>query len=236
MQRFYINSPKIWENNFILDDKDIIHQLSKVLRVKLWEDIILFNGVDSKDYTYSIVEINKKEIVLKYESSITKNTEIDFELNLYQAIPNKLDKLEYIIQKWCEVWFTSFTFFKSDRSQKLVLSEKKIERLEKIIIEAVEQSWRNNIPWLKIIEKLDIKSLSWENIFFHTQDNKSINIVDFKVKNKKIINLFVWPEGWWSEEEVLNFEKNIFFKVYLWNRVMRTETVAPILGFWIINN
>lgn len=236
MQRFYINSSKIWENNFILDDKEIVHQLSKVLRSKPWDEIIVFNGTDNKDYKYSIAEINKKDIVLKYESLLIKNSEIDFELNLYQALPNKLEKVEYIIQKASEVWFTSFTFFKSERSQRLVLSDKKIERLEKIIIEAVEQSWRNSIPKLNIIEKLDIKNISWENIFFHTQDNKSINIVDFKIKNKKRVNLFVWPEWWWSEEEVKNFENNVFFKVYLWNRIMRTETVAPIIGFWIINN
>ncbi|MDD3645857.1 MAG: RsmE family RNA methyltransferase [Candidatus Gracilibacteria bacterium] len=236
MQRFYINSSKIGENNFILDDKEIVHQLSKVLRSKPGDEIIVFNGTDNKDYKYSIAEINKKDIVLKYESLLIKNSEIDFELNLYQALPNKLEKVEYIIQKASEVGFTSFTFFKSERSQRLVLSDKKIERLEKIIIEAVEQSGRNSIPKLNIIEKLDIKNISGENIFFHTQDNKSINIVDFKIKNKKRVNLFVGPEGGWSEEEVKNFENNVFFKVYLGNRIMRTETVAPIIGFWIINN
>jgi 16S rRNA U1498 N3-methylase RsmE len=30
---------------------------------------------------------------------IKKNTELNFELNLFQAMPNKLEKIEYILQK-----------------------------------------------------------------------------------------------------------------------------------------
>jgi RsmE family RNA methyltransferase len=41
-------------------------------------------------------------------------------------------------------------FFKSERSQKLNVTDKKIERLNKIILEAVEQSERNIIPTLII--------------------------------------------------------------------------------------
>lgn len=60
-------------------------------------------------------------------------------MHLYQALPNKLEKLEYIIQKSCEVGYQSITFFQAERSQILVLSESKKQRLQKIAIEAIEQ-------------------------------------------------------------------------------------------------
>lgn len=75
-------------------------------------------------------------------------------MSLFQALPNKLEKLEYIVQKGTEVGITNFYFFRSERSQKLLLSEAKKERLEKICIEAIEQSGRNIIPFIQHTDQL----------------------------------------------------------------------------------
>jgi RsmE family RNA methyltransferase len=54
-------------------------------------------------------------------------------------MPNKLEKLEYIIEKGVEVGVRKFVFFRSDRSQKLILSDAKKSRLIAIAREALEQ-------------------------------------------------------------------------------------------------
>lgn len=65
---------------------------------------------------------------------------------------------------------TGFYFFRSERSQKLNLSENKIERLERIITEATEQSGRSVIPKLIIEESLSLDAcLENENILFHEE-------------------------------------------------------------------
>lgn len=238
MQRFYIENLNTTNYNLVLKNKEIIQQLTKVLRSKIWDKIILFDWIDLKDYIFEIKKILKKEIILEQIDRIQKDSEINFELNLYQALPNKLDKIEYILQKGTEIWFTSFTFFRSDRSQKLILSNNKIERLNNIIIEAVEQSWRNKVPKLNIIPSLAFWTwlkIPWENIFFHTQDNKSINIKVLEIQKENWVNLFVWPEWGWGENEIKIFEENNFKKVYLWNRILRTETVWNVVWFCIIN-
>jgi 16S rRNA (uracil1498-N3)-methyltransferase len=236
MQRFYVASQSVWEEKLIIADMSIIHQFLKVLRVKPWDKVIIINWYDNFDYVHEVSEVNKRKIKLGFLSRLKKDSEINFNLNLYQALPNKLDKLEYIVQKATEVWFTKIVFFKADRSQKLNLSRSKIERLNKIIIEAVEQSGRNKIPVLKILDEIDLSNIKWENIYFHTKDDKSIDIKTLKIKNKKTVNLFVWPEGGWSDEELELFEKNVFFKIYLWSRILRSETVSSIVWFWVINN
>jgi 16S rRNA U1498 N3-methylase RsmE len=48
---------------------------------------------------YTIEKIDKKEITFVIFDSFENNNEIDFNLNLYQALPNKLEKIEYILQK-----------------------------------------------------------------------------------------------------------------------------------------
>ncbi len=95
---------------------------------------------------YEISEIDAKKVVFLQKEVMVKNTEIFPELHLFQALPNKLEKLEYIVQKSCEVGYRSITFFEAQRSQILVLSENKKDRLKKIAIEAVEQCGGNIIP------------------------------------------------------------------------------------------
>ena len=247
MQRFYIpNFTK--QEIFILNDKDaprafptghIFHQLTKVLRVRDWEKIIFFDWVNNLDFIYEIIEISKKEIKFKFIEEIEKNSELDFELNLFQAMPNKLEKIEYILQKWVEIWYKKFIFYRSERSQKLVISEKKEERLKKIIIEAVEQSWRNFVPEFEIkVGNAGLHSLQWKTIFLHTKNNNSKNLSEF-IKNKNSLstegfnplNIFIWPEWGFSEKEIEYFEKNNFSRIHLWNRILRTETAWIVVGF-----
>ena len=93
---------------------------------------------------------------MKRVGHLETDSEIDFELNIIQAFPNKIEKIEYVLQKGTEIWVTGFYFFRSERSQKLNLSENKIERLERIITEATEQSGRSVIPKLIIEESLSL--------------------------------------------------------------------------------
>ena len=44
-------------------------------------------------------------------------------------------------------------------------------------------------------------------------------------------NIFIWPEWWFSEEEVKRFEEKDFARIYLWNRILRTETAWIVVGF-----
>lgn len=237
MQRFYYPKLKTTNYTLVINDFNLIHQFIKVLRIKISERIIFFDWIDKYDYLYEIKEIYNKEIILEQVWRNINNSEIDFELNLYQSLPNKLEKIEYIIQKWVEIWIKNFIFYRSDRSQKLFINEKKQERLFKIMIEAVEQSNRNIIPELLIIDKFDLTLLkNDENIFFHTKDDNSILLKNLDFDYNKTINMFVWPEWWFSDTEVNNFRKIFWKKIFLWNRILRTETTWIVVWFYIIHN
>ena len=235
MQRFYISDLNTTDFNFSIKDKEIIHQLTKVLRIKIWESIIFFDGSDSFDYIFRVKKIFDKSIDFEQVWREENKSEIDFELNLYQAIPNKLEKVEYIIQKWVEIWIKNFVFFRSERSQKLIMSDNKLERLQKIAIEAVEQSWRLHVPEIVFLDKYDFSPLiKNQNIFFHTKNENSMSLKELNLW--KNINLFVWPEWGFSDEEIKNFEKLWFKKVYFsWN-ILRTETVWVVVWFYFLNN
>lgn len=246
MQRFLIEDYSLGKSNFILQDKEIISQLTRVLRSKIGDDVVFFDGKNLVDYEYNIKEINKKDIVFELKETIEKDSENKYTLNLYQALPNKMSKVEYILQKGVESWISNFIFFRSERSQKLVLSENKLERLNKIASEAVEQSGRNIVPQIKVLNSSLIALLQWlqslsmmqyawqeneQNLFFHTKDENSHELKEFSLNSNT--NLFVWPEWGWNDEEIGEFNKLKFKQVYLWNRILRSETVSSVVGFYL---
>ncbi len=236
MQRFYLEDLNTTNFNFVLKDLDLIYQIWRVLRSKPWDRLILFDGKDLWDYIFEIKEIKKNEIILEQVNRIEKKSEINFELNLFQAIPNKMDKIEDIIKNWTQIWVSNFLFFRANRSQKLVISDKKIERLKKIIIEAVEQSNRNFIPWLVIWEKPNFVNLEWKNYFLHTKNNDSKLLKDIKINSWEIVNLFIGPEWGFDEDEIWKFWRNNFESLYLWERILRTELAWISSAFYLIQN
>lgn len=244
MQRFYLQNLNNNKIIIIKKDNEIYHQITKVIRWKIWDEVIFFDWKNYFDYLFFINEISKNEIIFKFKEKINKKStpfvkeNKDFfstkitELNLYQAIPNKQEKIELILQKWTEIWYTNFYFYFSERSQKFNLSDNKFKRFQKIIVEATEQSWRNLIPELFFLEKLNLELIKWQNLYFHTKSSNSQKLKNIKIKQEKV-NIFIWPEWWFSDNEISNFEKYYFQNVFLWDFILRTETVGLVVWFFL---
>lgn len=138
MQRIYFPNNQFLEN-ITISEKETYHQLTRVMRARVGQMVVFFDGVSLEDYVYEISDINKDKVSFQKREVLEKKSEISPKLTLYQALPNKLGKLENIVQKCSEVGYSKIIFFDSERSQKLVLSDAKKNRLQKIAIEAIEQ-------------------------------------------------------------------------------------------------
>ncbi len=237
MQRFYFEALESIDDSITLKNPELLNQLIKVLRVKEWMEVIFFNWAEYIDYIFKIISVDKREIYLEKVWYLENNSETDFDINIINSLPNKIEKIELILQKWVEVWVSNFLFFRSNRSQKLNLSPNKIERFQKIIIESVEQSWRSRVPELFFLDDLNIWDFSWaQNIIFDTQSEETQSLKDLKLDFSNDTNLFVWPEWGFDDEELAIFKQNNFTKIHLWNRILRTETVGFASAFYIIQN
>ena len=233
MQRFLIkdfSQPSI----FVLEDCGLIHQISHVFRAKAWDVYAFFDGVSLCDYIYTIEKIEKKNITFHFVEKKEKAYFPKTTIHLYQALPNKVSKIEYIIQKWVELGITSFSFFVSKRSQSLVISATKNKRFEKIATEALEQCGGNIVPSLEFYDTLLFPLKAKKTIFFHHEvweNSLALKDIDFTLRED--INIIIWPEGGLSNKEVAFFEENKFMKCYFWDRILRTETVATVVAFYI---
>lgn len=101
MQRFFFSHLPLGKD-ITISENSFVHQISRVLRATIGESITLFNG-DGQEYIYTIGTITKKEIGLSFQETHKGIQDSMKIIRLYQALPNKYEKIEYILQKGIEV-------------------------------------------------------------------------------------------------------------------------------------
>lgn len=141
--RFYIDAPL--EGNVVLDGEEFLH-LSRVMRKKEGDRIELVNGKNILAQG-SIEEISKREARVAVSHQEEK-TPLLPSLKLIQALP-KMAHLELIIQKGTELGVSHFYLYPSAYSEKKELSNNQTRRLKTILIGAMKQCGRLDLPVLE---------------------------------------------------------------------------------------
>ncbi len=213
-------------------DKSQSHYISKVMRIKEGESFSLFN--DSGEWEAKINEI-KKGIVNFIIVKKLKNSENNSEIWL-AFTPIKLNYLNFMIQKATELGVTKFIPILSERTMVRDLNS---ERLNKVIIEASEQSNRIKLPKLeKLIKFKDfIKLYKDTNIVFGDLNSSNDQI---KINKDSPVCILIGPEGDFSEnerKEILDLKNVKSLKIN--KNILRAETAAisiiSIISFKILS-
>ena len=227
MQLFITEFEKKWES-IKISDIEILSQIRKVLRMKIWDEFFVQN--ENIRYKLQITDRDDKNIFWNIIDTIKYSEPID---NSWIAIAmsNKRDKMETIVQKLSEIWIKHIYFWPSERSITRERNEKKLERINKIAKEAIEQSRWRFLPEIKF-EKNISWIIKWKNIvIFDKCENK---IYPNIVTEKQPILWIVWPEWWLTDNDYKTFWDKIK-TVSLWDTVLRTETASIIAARTIKN-
>ena len=209
-------------------DKDQSHYLSKVMRVKENEVFSLFNK--EGEWEAKILGISKNIVEFKIIKQL-RQKEITKELWLAFS-PIKSNYQNFMLQKATELGVTKFLPIIFDRT---VVRKINKDRLEKIVIEASEQSNRINVPNIEDAQDLNsfLKKNSMDLIF--TDLNSNIDKVDKSKFTDKPICIIIGPEGDFSEterEKILSFKGVQSVKIN--KNILRSET-AVISAISIVN-
>mgnify|MGYP001188123846 FL=1 len=200
-------------------DKPQSYYLSKVMRMNEGQSFSLFNH--GGEWEAKIQSINKGIIEFLIVKKLrSANTEKEIWLAF---APIKLNYLNLMIQKGTEIGVTKFIPILTERTIVRKINEK---RINKIIVEASEQSNRIKVPSLDKLIKLDnFLDLNQKvNIIFGDLNTKNKKI---EIKNKDPICILIGPEGDFSVNErkkILEL-KNIL-PVKINNNILRSETAA----------
>jgi len=229
MQLFITNFETQWKS-IKISNKEILDQIRKVLRMKIWD--IIFVQKEHIRHKIQIDSRDNQNIFGTIIETIESESEAkDITCSLAIAMPNKWDKAELIVQKLSEIWIKKIYFRPSERSIIRKRNEKKIERINKIAKEAVEQSRWRFLPEIKF-EKDISNIIKWKNVIvFDKTDSDMGKIIE---NNWKELLWIIWPEWWLTNNDYINFWDKIK-TASLGDTVLRTET-ASIIAAWLLQN
>jgi 16S rRNA (uracil1498-N3)-methyltransferase len=220
-------------------DGSAARHLSSALRMKVGQEIILFNG-QGGEYAAELTEISKNRVSVK----VVEYRDIDREsaLKVHLAIGvSRGERMDLIVQKATELGATEITPLFTERTEVKLTGErleKKIRHWQQIAISACEQCQRNRVPvinrpasldqWLHLPEKKAGDSLK---LVLHHRTEKRLS------EHQAVTNicLLVGPEGGLGEREIEAAIANGFQPLALGPRVLRTET-APLAAISIMQS
>ncbi len=209
-------------------DKSQSHYLTKVMRLKENEVFSLFNK--EGEWEAKILQISKNIVEFKITKKLRQKENLK---ELWLAFsPIKSNYQNFMVQKATELGVTKFFPIIFDRT---VVRKINKDRLEKIVIEASEQSNRINLPLIASPQNLDIflKKNSMDLIF--TDLNSNVKKVDKSKFADRPVCIIIGPEGDFSETErkkILSFKSVQAIKIN--ENILRSET-AVISAISIIN-
>ena len=220
LHRFFIKN-KI-EGDFLkVSDTKILDQWIKVLRYKAMDELTVFDG-SGYDFDCRIEKIEKNEVLLRIIEK-RKGLVLDKKITLFQSIIKK-DKMEWVVEKATELGVSKIAPLLSERSEKKGFN---LERARRIAIEASEQCGRSDVPEIsEIINLEDCFAEKREGIIVF--DPKGMTFDSGSINNHPTINIFIGPEGGWSDRE-LDMFKNLNIPICsLWLLVLRAETASLV--------
>ena len=219
----------ILENSTSLLSKEHTHYLVNVMRAKRGANVNFFNK--NGEWLSEIVFLEKDRVEVKFLSKIKENTNI---LNIELAICLvKKNAMEIILQKATELGIKKIIPIISERTE---VKEINLERANKIVIEATEQSNQLEPPEISEILKLkDFLNIKRNNKIFFADINSDYNLEKKDFKEGESATVLVGPEGDFSPTErelILNSSTTVAFS--LSKNILRTDT-AVISAISLVN-
>jgi 16S rRNA (uracil1498-N3)-methyltransferase len=230
--RFFIPQAQI-EHPISIITGDNVNHIKNVLRLKPGDTIILFDGTGA-EYVTSIIELSSNRTAVEIIEKTDSFSESPVHISIGQAFL-KEKKMDLLIRQVTELGINHWRPFFSERS--IPTPDKKriylrIQRWEKIMIEAVKQCGRSHLmeigqpvsfaEMLKLANNADIKIMFWEN---------AVNVLSpytFSIDKNEIRSIYsiIGPEGGFSDVEGKQAMEAGFFPVKIGPRILRAETAS----------
>jgi len=225
MHRFYLPQACFKGDYIVSNEPAFINQLVKVLRARHGDKFIFFNGAEF-EYIGQLTELGKKEARLLIIDAKPGRRELARQVTLYQSLL-KSDKFDWLIQKAVELGVKKIVPVYSRYSIVKEITQAKRKRYEEIIKEATEQCGGVRLAELSAVmsfadaveqaERIaGAKVIAWER-------ETEYSLADAATDE---VQLFIGPEGGYSEEEIETAKNHQIVPVSLGKRILRAETAA----------
>jgi 16S rRNA (uracil1498-N3)-methyltransferase len=224
LHRFYVDKSIGNDSLLHFSNPEMVHQLRRVFRLHEGDKAIFFDG-SGTDYVCEIVLFTKDDVSARVLESKPMKRYSDKKVTLAVSLIKK-DNFEWVIQKGTELGVSEFIPLISERSEKKGFN---MERAQKIMVEACEQSGRGDMPTITgpIILKDFLDTEKRKLLMFHTQGTE---VSAKNISTVKEVVACVGPEGGWSDSEVELFKEKGAEAIRLNAPILRAETAAVTIA------
>ena len=234
MQRYF---GRVLSTQVVLSEDDVFH-LTHVMRAKAGEQIEVVD-----DGLVYLAEVKKiRPLAIDVVKKIRENHELPNHVILIASLI-KGEKMDFVLQKATELGVSEIVLLQTERTVvKFKRDDKqvKLQRFNRILKEAAEQSKRSRIPALYRVIDLDhikdvdanVKMIAYEGMEGTTT---YLNKVVSTIKPGQKVAIMVGPEGGFTEHEVYIAAKSGYKCVGLGRRILRSET-ACVYALSVIAN
>ena len=236
MPRFFVQSKYIFDEALTIPAPDASH-IGRSLRMRLGDEVtVCCQGIE---YLCKIRTISDEAVqcdIISHEKSLN---EPNVDLTLFQAVP-KGDKLDTIVQKAVELGvrricpvLTSRCVSRPDKKS----FDRKLERLNRIALEAAKQSGRGIVPTVEGLLTVPeaAGALALNDFPLICYEGGGINLSQAGLKTDSTIGVFIGSEGGFDPSEVELCREKGAQIIGLGRRILRCET-APLAALSIIMN
>lgn len=210
---------------------DQARYLTGVMRLKLGDGLLLFNGRDG-EWRATVAEVSKRGCVLSVEEKTREQAGVP-DLELIVALV-KRTRLETIVEKAAEL---------GCRRVRLVITRRtnadhtRVERLQAIATEAAEQTGRLDVPEILPPEKLDRLIDGWDasrRLLFCDEAGDALPAMEALKGARGPWAVLIGPEGGFAPEERQRLREAAFTTpASLGPRILRADTAAiAALSLW----
>ena len=238
--RFFVDrSVSRWEADEVLLAGDEAHHFCKVMRGKVGDSLILFDGTGP--YSYGLVEaIQKEGVRIRITDTFADEVESPLRLTVAAALP-KGDRQRFLIEKLAELGTARFVPVQMERSVARA-NDAVIQRMRRYVIEAAKQCGRNVLmeitnevaihelnDWVAVETSLateaTVKKFLLHSVALGSVGQTTPQQIMTNNLPEKIIVL-VGPEGSFTDQEVDLALRDGFLPLDLGKRILRTETAC----------
>lgn len=223
MQHFILNQD-LSQNCLTVLDKDVLHQLRKVLRFQKGDKCMLMDGQGLK------AEAKLEAVHAEAATFFIEKREMfpapKRKLRLYCALSKKPTTFEFIVQKATELGVTDIIPLITSRCQIRELRKK--DRLELIIKEACEQCERPYKPTLHTVVMLSefLDAAPSGSLLAGDPWTYDLHLWEASLSPREAVNLIIGPEGGLTHEELQNIRQKGGQLFLLGDGILRMETAT----------
>lgn len=225
MHRFFTN--EIEQNYVTIRGEDVKH-ISRVLRLRLGESVQICDG-NGNECIGELSEIAQDCVKVRTGQWQAGKSEPTCKVTLFQGLP-KSGKMELILQKCVELGIDSVVPMLCDRCvvQPKESFSNRLDRWQRVALEAAKQSKRCRIPEVRPLIKLKRLPVAEYDLVLVAYEEEHILTLKQALRSNaaRKIAIVIGPEGGLEPYEVEHLKEQGAVPVTLGARILRTETAG----------